>query len=70
MLYFGGLFWVFMAVSQLSLVVASWGYSLVVGSRLLIVTGFFCCGAQALGCVASSSCSSWALERRLSSCGA
>ena len=39
--------------------------------------GFSCCGAQALGAWATvvvarglSSCSSWALERRLSSCGA
>ena len=38
--------------------------------------GFPCCGAQALGTRASvvvargfSSCGSWALERRLSSCG-
>ena len=39
--------------------------------------GFSCCGAWALGMWASvvvahrlSSCGSWALERRLSSCGA
>ena len=38
--------------------------------------GFFCCGAPVLGAWASvvvahglSSCGSWALERRLSSCG-
>ena len=31
--------------------------------------GFFCCDAQALGCVGFSSCGSWALERRLSSYG-
>ena len=29
----------------------------------------FCCGAQALGCAGFSSCSSWALEHRLNSCG-
>ena len=39
-------------------------------------SGFSCCGARALGAQASgvvarglSSCGSWALERRLSSCG-
>ena len=39
--------------------------------------GFSCCGARALGTQASvavadrvSSCDSWALERRLGSCGA
>ena len=32
--------------------------------------GFSCWRAQALGCSGFSSCSSWALENRLSSCGA
>ena len=69
--------WVFVAVRGFSLVVASGGYS------LLQCTGFssWCLlllrRAQALGVQASvvvacelSSCGSWALERRLSSCGA
>ena len=30
---------------------------------------FSCCRAQALGCMAFSGFSSWALEHRLSSCG-
>ena len=45
--------------------------------RLLIVVASLVCGAQALGTRASvvaacglSSCGSWALERRFSSCGA
>ena len=44
--------------------------------RLLIVVAYLCCRAGALGVWASvaaaqglSSCGSWALERRLSSCG-
>ena len=61
-IYFG-LRWVFVAACGLSLLVASGGFS--------------CCGARALGTRASvvvarglSSCGLWALERRLSSCGA
>ena len=45
--------------------------------RLLIVVAFLCCRARALGVQASvvaarglSSCGSWALEHRLSRCGA
>ena len=63
--------WVFVAARGLSLVVASGGYS------SLRCVGFSCCGARALGAWASvvvarglSSCGLWALERRLSSCGA
>ena len=44
--------------------------------ELLIAVASLCCGAQALGMQASvvvarglSSCGSWALEQRLSSCG-
>ena len=59
-----------------SLVAASRGYSsLQCGGFSL--GGFSCCKARALGAWASvvvalglSSCGSWALERRLSSCGA
>ena len=60
----------------LSLVAASGGYSSLrcVGFSL---GGFSCCRARALGAQASvvvalglSSCGSWALECRLSSCGA
>ena len=47
------------------------------GARASHCGAFSCCGAQALGARASvvvacglSSCGSWALERRLSSCGA
>ena len=32
--------------------------------------GFSCCGARTLGCLDFSGCRSWALEHRLSSCGA
>ena len=53
------------------------GLLLVAVHRLLIAVASLCCGAQALGARASvvvacglSSCGSWALERRLSSCGA
>ena len=53
------------------------GYSMVVGSGLLIVVGPLVVkhglgGAQSLVVVAYrlSSCSSWALEHRLNSCGA
>ena len=48
--------WVFVAARGLSLVVVSGGYS------LLQCTGSRCAGF--------SSCGLWALERRLSSCGA
>ena len=70
------LHWVFVAACGLSLVAASGGYS------LLWCTDFslqwlLLCGAQPLGARASvvvahglSSSGSWALERRLSSCGA
>ena len=59
-----------------------WGLLLVAVCGLLIARashcdGFSCCGARALGMWDSvvvacglSSCGSWALERRLSSCGA
>ena len=69
------LHWVFIAARGLSLVVASGGYS------SLWCTGFslqwlLLLGARVLGAWASvvvacglSSCGSWALERRLSSCG-
>ena len=72
-LFFGGVF------------VAKHGLSLVAVIRATLrgsaqashCSGFSCCEAQALGARASvivarglSSCSSWALERRLSSCGA
>ena len=62
-LFYFWLRWVFVAARGLSLVAGSGGFS--------------CCGAWALGAQASvvaarrlSSCVSWALERRLSSCGA
>ena len=60
----------------LSLVVARGGYSLL-GELASHCGGFFCCGARALGALASvvvvrgfSSCGLQALERSLSSCGA
>ena len=47
------------------------------GAQASHCSGFFCCGAQALGVRASvvvalglSNCGSLAVERRLSSCGA
>ena len=53
------------------------GLLFIVVCRLLIAVASLCCGAPALGARASvavacglSSCSSWALEHRLSSCGA
>ena len=54
-----------------------WGLLFVAVCGLLIAVAFLCCGTQALGTWAAvvvarglSSCGSWALERRLSSCGA
>ena len=53
------------------------GATLRCGARASHRSGFSCCGARALGVRASvvaacglSSCGSWALERRLSGCGA
>ena len=53
-----------------------WGLLFVVVCRLLIAVASLCSGAQAPGAWAAvvvacglSSCGSWALERRLSSCG-
>ena len=72
-------FWlrrVFLAARRLSLVAASGGYSSL-RARASHCGGFSCCGARALGVWASvvvacglSSCGSWAVELRLSSCGA
>ena len=52
------------------------GATLCSGARASHCSGFSCCGARALGTWASvvvarglSSCGSWALEHRLSSCG-
>ena len=54
-----------------------WGLLFIAVCGLLIVVASLCCGARALGMQASvavarglSSCGSWALEHRLSSCGA
>ena len=67
---------VFFAACRLSLVAVSRGYSLRCGVWASHCGVFSCCGARALGTWASvlvacglSSCGSWALERRLSSCG-
>ena len=75
--FFFWLCWVLIAARGLSLVAASGGYSLCCGAWASHCSGFSCCGARALGAQASvvvahglSSCVSWALERRLSSCGA
>ena len=69
------LLWVFVAACGLSLVAVSRGYSLL-HCAASHRSGFSCCGAQAPGTQASVvvacmliSCGSWALERRLSSCG-
>ena len=71
-------FWmrcVFVAVRGISLVAAS-GATFRCGAWASHCSGFSCCGARALGARASvvvarglSSCGSWALELRLSSCG-
>ena len=67
---------VFIAVHRLSLVGRA-GATLRCGAWASHCGGFSCCGAQAVGARASvvvacglSSCGSWALEHRLSSCGA
>ena len=67
--------WVFVAACRLSLVWRA-GATLPCGARASHCSGFSCCRARALGAWASvvvacglSSCGSWALERRLSSCG-
>ena len=67
-IYFG-LCWVFVAVHRLSLVVASWGYSLLwcVGFSLWWLLLLQSMGSRHAG---FSSCVSQALESRLSSCGA
>ena len=53
------------------------GFSLVVRSGVALVamqashrSGFSCGGVQALGYAGFGSCGSWALEHRISSCGA
>ena len=68
--------WVFLAARGLYLVAASGGYSHC-GAWASHCGGFSCCAARALGAWASviaaralSSCDLWALECRLSSCGA
>ena len=68
--------WVFIAVCGLSLVVVR-GATLRCSAQPSHCGGFSCCGARALGARASvvvacglSNCGSWALEHRLSSCGA
>ena len=70
------LHWVFIAARGLSLVAAS-GATLRCSAWASHCGGFSCCRAWALGSWTSvavacglSSCGSWALERRLSSCGA
>ena len=60
--------WVFVDVRGPSLAVASGGYSLVAEYGLIVAVASRC-RAQTLGHVDFSSCSSWALERGLSSCG-
>lgn len=79
--YFLWLYWVFVAVHGLSLVVMSRGYSLfvvfiMVWSLLWLLTKVDSFAVEALGFMSFSdcgtrlsSCSSWALDRSLSSCG-
>ena len=70
--------WVFfVAARRVSLAAASRGAALCCGAEASHCSAFSCCGAQALGTWALvvaarrlSSCGSWALECRLSSCGA
>ena len=68
--------WVFVAARRFSLVAARAGATLRCGVRASHCGGFSCCRAWALGARTSvvvarglSSCGSWALERKLSSCG-
>ena len=75
-LFYFWLHWAFVAESRLSLIAVSGGYSSPCGAQASHCGGFSCCRAQALGMLASvvvarwlSSCGSWALEHRLSSCG-
>ena len=51
-----------------SLVWESIGAILYCGAQVSHCSGISCCVARALGCTDLSSCSSWALEHRLSSC--
>ena len=55
--------WAFFSCGELGLL-------FVVVHRSLIAVASLCCGARALGRTGFSSCGLWALERRLSSCGA
>ena len=71
------LHWVFVAVCGHTLQLQRVGATLRCGAQASHCGDFSCCGARALGVWASvvvahrlSSCGSWALERKLSSCGA
>ena len=59
----------YLLVRRLSLAVASGGYSVIVVHGFLIVVAFLFAEHYALGCKGFRSCSSQALEHRLSSCG-
>ena len=61
------LWWVFVAVRGLSLAVDK-GATPCCGELASHCCGLSCCRAQALG-AGLSSCSLWAVERRLSGCG-
>ena len=70
------LHWVFVAAYELSILAVS-GATLHCGAQASYCGGFSCCGARALGvrgfssvAHSLSSCDSWTLEHRLSSCGA
>ena len=62
--------WVFIAVPRLFFSCGEWGLLSGWGARASPRHGFSCCRARALGHMGFSSCSSWVLEHRLSSCGA
>ena len=48
----------------------NWGLLSSCGMRASLCSGFSCCGVLALGRTGFVSCNSWALEPRLSGCGA
>ena len=67
--FFFWLYWVFVAARRLSLVAASRGYS---SLRCVSFSLWWLLLLRSTGsrCMGLSSCAPWALERRLSSCGA
>ena len=61
---------VFIATTQAFFYLGTAGVTLHCSVQASHCGGFSCCGAQAQWCMGFSSCGSWALDHRLSSCGA